>query len=184
MIDNMEETLQIQEEDEIKMDMEQELPCGEREQLQAEWDRLLQERQQLAREREQLENETAHLRSRFEEERKQLKKDMLFFEKKMEILKGGFAQLASDRKALERERILLEEERRNRHGSVCADEDGIRLFFSGVSNPLTLKKRYRDLIKIFHPDNVCGDTELLQRINKVYETLLEEVRWGRKQKKA
>ena len=73
----MEETLQIQEEDEIKMDMEQELPCGEREQLQAEWDRLLQERQQLAREREQLENETAHLRSRFEEERKQLKKDML-----------------------------------------------------------------------------------------------------------
>ncbi len=178
----MEETLQIQEEDEIKKDMEQEL--GTFREALTQKDRLLQERQQLAREREQLENETAHLRSRFEEERKQLKKDMLFFEKKMEILKGGFAQLASDRKALERERILLEEERRNRHGSVCADEDGIRLFFSGVSNPLTLKKRYRDLIKIFHPDNVCGDTELLQRINKVYETLLEEVRWGRKQKKA
>ena len=180
----MEDILQIQEEIEGKEDTEPELPCDGREQLRAEWDRLSQEKEQLAREREQFANETAYLRCQFEEERKQLKKDTLFFDKKMEILKGGFAQLAADRKALERERILLEEERRNRRGSVCADEDGIRLFFSGVSNPLTLKKRYRDLIKIFHPDNVCGDTELLQKINKVYEILLEEVRWGRKQKKA
>ena len=59
-------------------------------------------------------------------------------------------------------------------------DDSVRLFFKGVSNPLTLKKRYKDLIKIFHPDNLCGDTDLLQKINKVYESLQEEIGWQKK----
>ena len=98
----------------------------------------------------------------------------------MEILKGGFAQLEADRKSVEKERILLEAERTamREHGSYR--EDGVRLFFRGVSNPLTLKKRYRDLIKIFHPDNLCGDTELLQRINRTYDILAEEIGWQKK----
>ena len=114
------------------------------------------------------------------EERKRLKEEELFFEKKMEILKGGFAQLEADRKSVEKERILLEAERTamREHGSYR--EDGVRLFFRGVSNPLTLKKRYRDLIKIFHPDNLCGDTELLQRINRTYDVLAEEIGWQKK----
>ena len=40
-----------------------------------------------------------------------------------------------------------------------------------MKSPLALKKRYKDLIKIFHPDNVAGDKEIIQRINREYETL-------------
>jgi len=35
----------------------------------------------------------------------------------------------------------------------------------------TLKKRYKELIKIFHPDSGTGDTEVLHIINEEYETL-------------
>ena len=47
-------------------------------------------------------------------------------------------------------------------------------FFKGVNGPLTLKKRYRDLLKIFHPDNLCGDMGIVQLINKEYERLKKE----------
>ncbi len=43
-----------------------------------------------------------------------------------------------------------------------------------MKNVLTLKKRYKDLTKIFHPDNVAGDTEVIQRINREYERLKRE----------
>ncbi len=172
-----------------------------RKMLWAEKVRLQEENAQLLKEREQLSGEQEMLRlekERFQEEvqemqkemarqnqslldmQKKLKKDELFFQQKMEILKGGFAQLAADRKELERERILLDGKRDElqRQGNVSSES--IRLFFSGVRNPLTLKKRYRDLIKIFHPDNLCGDTKLLQQINRTYETLLEETGWQKK----
>ena len=45
------------------------------------------------------------------------------------------------------------------------------LFFRGVGNELMLKKRYKDLIKIYHPDNVAGDTRTVQEINKEYEKM-------------
>ena len=47
--------------------------------------------------------------------------------------------------------------------------------FAGVTNPLALKKRYRDLLKIFHPDNLCGDTNMVTIINKQYEKLKNEI---------
>jgi len=30
----------------------------------------------------------------------------------------------------------------------------VRMLFRGINNPLALRKRYRDLVKIFHPDNL------------------------------
>lgn len=38
-----------------------------------------------------------------------------------------------------------------------------------------LKKRYKDLIKIYHPDNVAGDTRTVQEINKEYEKMKQLV---------
>lgn len=131
-------------------------------------------------EKKQFQEEMKYLNKKVLEERKRLKEDELFFEKKMEILKGGFAQLEADRKAVEQERMHLEAERIAMNDRKELHEDAVRLFFKGVSNPLTLKKRYKDLIKIFHPDNLCGDTELLQKINKTYEALQEEIGWQKK----
>ena len=46
-----------------------------------------------------------------------------------------------------------------------------QIFFSGVDNIQTLKKRYKELTKIYHPDNMAGDTSTLQIINRIYESL-------------
>ena len=48
-------------------------------------------------------------------------------------------------------------------------------FFKGVNNILGLKKRYRDLLKIFHPDNLCGDNDTVLEINRQYEALKKKM---------
>lgn len=104
-------------------------------------------------------------------ERKRLKEENLFFDKKMAILQDGFKQLDEDRRKFEREkhqyeqRMLLDENNSRTGYSM----DGIaEVLFRSAGNPLTLRKRYRDLMKIFHPDNLCGDEELVQMINKEF----------------
>lgn len=131
-------------------------------------------------EKKQFQEEMKYLNKKVLDERKRLKEEELFFEKKMDILKGGFAQLEADRKAVEQERIQLEAQKAALSDVRGFGDESVRLFFRGANNPLTLKKRYKDLIKIFHPDNLCGDTELLQKINRMYEILQEEVGWQKK----
>ena len=53
------------------------------------------------------------------------------------------------------------------NGSIVSGE----MFFSGVGSKQSIKKRYRDLIKIYHPDNIDGDTETIQEINDEYNKL-------------
>ena len=57
--------------------------------------------------------------------------------------------------------------------SVTAEQPVIRgeMFFSGVENRQSLKKRYKDLIKIYHPDNLDGDKNTVQEINSEYHKL-------------
>ncbi len=109
---------------------------------------------------------------RLERESRRLKEENLFFEKKMAILQDGFRRLEEDRKSLERERIKLELEReRTAAGSMAglASEAPVaEVLFRSADNPLTLRKRYRDLVKIFHPDNLAGDEELVQLINREF----------------
>lgn len=47
-------------------------------------------------------------------------------------------------------------------------------WFVGIKNVDELKKRYRDLMKIYHPDNQAGDTNTVQQIQQEYEKLLKE----------
>ena len=114
--------------------------------------------------------------SRLLSERQRLKQEASFFNKKMEILKGGFAQLESDRRELEKKRLMLEAEQKVYKVSVMQNKetDLAEILFQGVKSPLALKKRYRDLIKIFHPDNIAGDHEMVLRINKIYEELKKD----------
>lgn len=46
--------------------------------------------------------------------------------------------------------------------------------FAGCTDEESLKKRYRDLSKSFHPDMSSGDNESMQFINSEYERLLEK----------
>ncbi len=144
-----------------------------------EYMRLDQERKDLSdmmdkfrKERTSFQEEMNALNRRSVQERKRLREENLFFDKKMAILQEGFRQLEADRKALERERISMEKERelmtRSRTLDFYGEDPLMELLFRNATNPLALRKRYKDLVKIFHPDNVAGDEELVQMINREF----------------
>ena len=116
---------------------------------------------ELGAERMKLEQD----RSRFEFDRKKLDEDRAFFDKRMEILRKGFDELNMDKKRLERDRIRFEQDR-GRFLDSAYERDMI--FFRGAEGPLAIRKRYKDLMKIYHPDNLHGDHELVDRINDEY----------------
>ncbi len=142
----------------------------EKERLEKERHEFMQFKDNFLKERAQIREEIAALNRRAVLERKRLKQENQFFEKKMAILQDGFRQLEEDRRSLDRERLLLAEERdKLQTPEVNLNHSNIaEVLFRNASNPLALRKRYRDLVKIFHPDNLFGDEELSQLINKEF----------------
>jgi hypothetical protein len=152
--------------------------------------RELQEmRRRLERERTRLELREKSLDKRFND-------NEVFIAKKQKIIEDAYQQLALDRKTLECERLNFEHERtKYRHqkmqgtrsqgtyqqstyqqgGYQQSNSDSVSYdssnFFRGVDNEIDLRKRYKELLKIFHPDNKCGDTKTLIRIQAEYENL-------------
>ena len=147
--------------------------------------RIQQEQQELAESKDQFMQEKNRLRKELDElnnrivlERKRMKEENLFFEKKMAILKDGFRRLEDDRLTLEREKRIWAQEKKtsrqkNEYGAV--DDDIVSILFRNTNNLLALRKRYRDLVKIFHPDNLFGDSELMQSINREFVKKKEEL---------
>lgn len=123
------------------------------------------------------------LNAKILEERKRLKDEESFFDKKMQILQNGYMHLDLDRKKLERDRREFElskrrrsekSERMHNRSSFNFNGEDVSVFFKGVTNPLALRKRYRDLLKIFHPDNNGGDEGIVKAINEEFERLKRE----------
>lgn len=143
---------------------------NERRELEASQEKFLNERVRLRRELDELNRRTV-------QERKRLKEENLFFEKKMAILQEGFRQLDQDRQTLERQKKALSEDRKRmlQLEEKPSSEYAAKRLFAGINNSLALRKRYRDLVKIFHPDNLFGDEELAQLINKEYLKRKEEL---------
>lgn len=145
-----------------------------KEQMRLEKERKVLEetKDKFLKERTSFMNEMNALNRRSIMERKRLKEESLFFEKKMEILQGGFKQLEEDRRALEQDRRNFEIERQVQASRSAMDYYGdgsiVELLFRNATNPLALRKRYKDLIKIYHPDNIAGDEELVQMINREF----------------
>ncbi len=145
--------------------------------------RVMQEKEEqkqvyekFLKERLVFQNEMKALNRKVLQERKRLKEENSFFDKKMQILQNGFLQLDMDRKKLEREKRQHEEQKRTASSGSSASsyhayKGSTPEFFKGVNNILGLKKRYRDLLKIFHPDNLCGDSETVLEINKQYDVM-------------
>lgn len=124
----------------------------------------------LHSERAQFKVEIDALMRKLALEQKRLKDENKFFDQKLEILKGAYRQLDMDKRKLEKERARFEKEKALlKGGSRQEPEDIAAVLFRGANNPLALRKRYKDLLKIFHPDNLCGDGKLVQLINREYE---------------
>lgn len=142
--------------------------------IQAENDELQELKRSLDREKRALDMREKNLKKRYDD-------NEVFIAKKKKIIEDAYQQLALDRKALECERLNFEHEkgkyRRQRMSDVRSTyqfEPGAfdgTCFFSGVDNELALRKRYKELLKIFHPDNKCGDTKTLIRIQSEYENI-------------
>lgn len=111
-------------------------------------------------------------------EQKRLKDESLLFEKKMDILREGFHKLEEDRKKFDRDKKLYETNRSydsmyNNKKYINMDEF-VGVLFRNTNSLMSLRKRYKDLMKIFHPDNNSGDAELVQLINKEFARRKEE----------
>ncbi|WP_026660143.1 hypothetical protein [Butyrivibrio sp. AC2005] len=146
---------------------------------------IYKESQRLEQEQKAVDNKVAEIeaklkkfrekfqfeRSQFEHDKQKFKDDQALFDQQIEILKEGFDKLNADKKKIDREWKKLEQEK----GYLREDEySQAEFFFQGVNSLLALKKRYRDLMKIYHPDNMCGDHRVCDMINEEYNILLRQ----------
>ncbi len=162
----------------------------DRTELEEMYDRLGIEQKKLEETREEIENqrkalsqEAKDIKKELQEQRRRLEEDTIFFEKKQRVLEQSFRQLDLDRQKLETEKKQFQryrEEARNSAPRTRPLEYRQGIFFKGITNQLALKKRYKDLIKIFHPDNMSGDNDTLQQINREYEILKHDLGIDRK----
>lgn len=134
-------------------------------------------KRELELSRKDFESECTRVQKEIEEQKRhnlreqnRLREENLFFEKKLAILKDGFRRLEKDRKDLEQKRLEFSREWTSPAGRLPAPaaEEAVKRLFHSADNQLALRKRYRDLVKIFHPDNLFGDEELVQMINREY----------------
>lgn len=150
----------------MRLEQERQRQEQERVELKAIQDSFLKERIRFRDEMDDLNHRTVI-------ERKRLKEENLFFDKKMAILKDGFQQLDADRRKLDQEKrdFALQKDRLLKAQDTRENYDGTEIaqvLFRSAGNPLALRKRYRDLVKIFHPDNLFGDEALVQQINREF----------------
>lgn len=136
---------------------------------------LAEQQERFAQEKDQFNEEMKDLNRKISAEQERIRKDSRLVDERLEIIKDGFRKLDMDRRRLEKEwaRLAAEKEFMEERGLYDVYTE-TSVFFRGVKNILTLKKRYKDLTKIFHPDNVAGDTEIIQRINREYDRLKRE----------
>lgn len=149
-----------------------------KDQLAAQKKELEEEREQIEKQRTSLNDEAKQIKKELHRERKRLEEDTIFFEKKQMVLDRAFKQLDEDRRRLEQEKnqfMRYREEVRTQIPRSRQFEYHQGTFFKGVTNTSELKKRYKDLIKIFHPDNISGDNETLLQINREYEMIKNEL---------
>ena len=128
-------------------------------------------------EKEEFRKEMRDWRGQIDLSQKKLNEDRRLFDQKYKVLEMGFARLAEDKKEFEAQKRAYEYRRKFYKESESFSNAqfeanaGEYLFFKGVHHPLAMKKRYKELIKIYHPDNTDGDKYILQRINQEYDRI-------------
>lgn len=130
---------------------------------------LEQERKALEEQRRTGAGEKEFAR-RVENEDRRLEQQQKLFDMKFKILEEELVKLATEKEHVKKQKDFYQ---RVSDFSVTAEQPVIRgeMFFSGVESRQSLKKRYKDLIKIYHPDNLDGDKNTVQEINSEYHKL-------------
>lgn len=117
-------------------------------------------------------------------EQEKLAGEKKVFEQQKKVLETGFQKLAADREMFQAAvKKQKEKERQEKYAQQNAEARQALPkgfcgpgFFGGVTGYSSLKKRYKELMKIFHPDNRNGDSFTVACINKEYEILKEKLK--------
>ncbi len=138
---------------------------------------LHKERKQLEEDRRRFKQEQQEFYRKQSLEKKRMAEENRLFQMKWKILEGELQRLARDKEDMEAEKKRYSHRADSLLGTNAEELlPQAQMFFSGVDNMHTLKKRYKDLTKIYHPDNLAGDTGTLQVINRAYESLKKQFR--------
>ena len=136
------------------------------------------ERRALEEERRLLEQERRDFKRRVEIEDRRLEQQQKLFDMKFKILEEELLKLATEKEQVKKQKDFYRKvnEFNFREASVQNHASGSNvvkgdMFFSGVASKQSIKKRYKDLIKIYHPDNLDGDKDTVQEINSEYNKL-------------
>lgn len=146
--------------------------------------RLRDEQHQLEMDRRDFLNERENTREenrRYEEHlatrTRQLSREEDLIAQKHEVIKRGFEELDRDRQALNAREVSLRAREAQLEERIAYTPDSSEVndvLFRGADNILLIKKRYKDLMKMFHPDCLGGDTEMVKSLNRTYDRILKE----------
>lgn len=143
----------------------------EAERIREERQEILLERSQLKKDQLELESQLTAYAARKKLDEKMMNSQKELFEKKFKILELELQKLAEEKARLEKEKNFYKAVNENLNREKENDPAEVKMLFRGIDNERDLKKRYKELIKIFHPDNVNGDTSVIQEINRQYDEL-------------
>ena len=138
---------------------------------------LFLESVRLSQEKNELDDE----RRKIELEWKKIAREKDLFEKQWKIVERELRRIGTDRDNIARDKAYIEREKANlrklqqeqrKAASTVNVKSGT--YFAGVSGATGLRKRYRDLLKVYHPDNGNGDSATLLAINTEYETVIKQ----------
>lgn len=138
--------------------------------LQQERQEFQEEKQSFIKEKMEVDRELKMQQLSVEMEQKKLSKQKELFEKQWQIMENELRKIARDKAVIEKERENLRKQQAQASSRTYTYTGGGK-FFAGVSSVQGLKKRYRELLKIFHPDNDCGDEATVHAINSEYKNL-------------
>lgn len=135
-----------------------------------------EERRALDEQRRILERERQEFIRHVEIEDRRLEAQQQLFDMKFKILEEELVKLANERESFEKKKQFYEQVNSfdSNQSTASYGKDNIingEVFFSGVGSKQSLRKRYKDLIKIYHPDNLDGDNDTIQEINREYDHL-------------
>lgn len=129
-------------------------------------------RRELESERRDFEKEKQEFQMQKQLDDVRIEQEKKLFDMKWKILEGELKKLAAEKEQIARQRDFYRYV--SEYQNNAAEETKVvkgEMFFCGVDSEDSLKKRYKDLIKIYHPDNQNGDKRTLQEINTEYEKL-------------
>lgn len=135
---------------------------------------LQEEKRELEKARREFEREKREYTLWQKSEDGRLKNESRLFQMKWKILEEELKKLADEKQQIEKQKNFyrfVEEHERGGQTKIPGNGGWAEKLFVGVGSEHALKRRYKELIKIYHPDNLDGDTGTLQEINREYDRL-------------